>query len=119
MPRKKTSWIIEIPGPIVAYTRTTQRSKWSKRYQKYVLWKNFVRGIADGVGVPEVLDPAKRYGVYVTARYKKKPRHDIDNALKGAVDSLFAQDRQVTYVCANAVENCPEECMTITVKVRD
>ena len=111
------SWTIEIPGPIVAYTRTTQRAKFvSPAYRKYAAWKKRVRLHATVAGVPEVLEKTREYSVKVFARWKRRPRQDISNVLKGIEDSLWKEDRYVFKVYGEHIPGSPDEDVTVIVE---
>ena len=98
-------WRLAYPE-IVPYVRTTQRQKWvDPRYKRYAAWKKAFRLAANVEQFPDELDRDGKYAVTLVLSWTKRARCDLDNAVKGALDALFAQDRRVVSIIANAIEN--------------
>ena len=102
---------------IVPYVRTTQRQKFvDKRYKRYAEWKAFCRMAASAKGVPEALDKRERYEVHVAVYWRGSARADLDNCVKGLLDALWAQDRRVLKLTAEAIEHLSKgDWMLVTV----
>lgn len=97
------SWTFEFDNPMGA-VRSTQRSKWvdpaAKRYEGY---KRMVRLIANTAGVPDVIGKGQTARAKVTLYWEKRAKCDLDNAVKGILDALWKQDRQVMKIEAEAI----------------
>lgn len=108
-------WTFTLPE-LMGAVRTTQRAKFcDPRYKRYAQYKTLVRAIANQAGVPDDLDPKKRYTLWLTAYWQKKATADLDNVLKAVLDGLFKQDRRVlTYVC-HSIENFGYDEAQVTV----
>jgi lambda repressor-like predicted transcriptional regulator len=99
------------------YVRTTQRGKWSPRYQKYTSWKTGIRLIANIAGVPSELQRGSNYRVSVVLAWKRGARADIDNAgIKNVLDALWSQDRRVIAVCVRVIEFHGMDELKVTVE---
>lgn len=109
-------WSFTVDGPIVPYVRTTQRQKFcDPRYKRYQAFKQYVRSIATRSGVPEELEKVSKYAIYVSVRWKQKARSDLDNILKGVMDSLWSQDRRICHIIADSAEYYGKELMKIVI----
>ena len=96
VPPPQEGWEFRVPGPIQGYVRTTQRQKWvDPRYKRYQRWKQTIRSIANVANVPEILCRDCRYQINVIVNWRRRPRCDADNVLKGLIDALWRQDRQI------------------------
>ena len=97
-------WEFRVPGPIQGYVRTTQRQKWvDPRYKRYQSWKQTIRSIANVACVPEILCRSCRYQISVMVSWRGRPRCDADNVLKGLLDALWRQDRQIHNVTLTTI----------------
>lgn len=98
-------WTFTLPE-LMGAVRTTQRAKFcDPRYKRYAQYKTLIRAIANQAGVPDDLDPKKRYSLTIIAYWTKKARCDLDNVLKAVLDGLFKQDRRVLSYSCHAIEN--------------
>ena len=102
-------------GNPVPYTRTLSQA-WTKAASRYKEWQEYVRaefyrsckmrGRDDMSGVPVttsgMLELAKGQEVEVDIEVVWASGHhgDLDNILKGILDALFAQDKEVTEIHA-------------------
>jgi hypothetical protein len=97
-------------GNPVPYKRTTQASKWSPEYQKYVMWKAHVQKAfakkrlvserqADNLNFLKHGKPLdfgkKKINVTVMISFVNDHHGDPDNVLKGINDALFVNDKYV------------------------
>ena len=108
-------WTFTIPE-LMGAVRTTHRAKFcDPRYKRYAQYKTLVRAIANQAGVPDDLDPKKRYSLALFVYWKKKARADLDNVLKAVLDGLFKQDRRVLSYSCHATENAGLDEAQVTV----
>jgi Holliday junction resolvase RusA-like endonuclease len=111
------TWGFTLEAPLIGYVRTTQRQKWvDPRYKRYAMWKKMIRLIGNTKGIPDKLTPADSVSVQVEVYWKKKATHDIDNVLKGVLDSLWSNDRRVVNVHAFCWENTGKEHANIKIE---
>lgn len=111
------SWELTYTGEIVPYVRTTQRQKWvDPRYKRYQRFKDALRLVANTKGFPDSLNTGSAYSLSLTMYWRKKARADLDNLLKGILDSLFTQDRRVTKLDAVSYEQSGEEYLTLALR---
>lgn len=104
-------------GSMVPCVRTTQKQKFvDPRYQKYHQWKRSFRLWANTQGFPEDLDLAKSYHIDITIRLKGRTRYDLDNAIKGVLDSLFKQDRRIIQIEARILERDSVESVEVLLR---
>ena len=98
------------PDKIVPCVRTTRAQKFvDPAYKKYERWKRAFRLFANTQGFPEDLDLSKAYAIDVKISVIGKSRYDLDNAIKGILDSLFQQDRRVLAITGRIYEREAEE----------
>lgn len=97
-------------GNPVPYTRMTRGSKWNERAQKYLEWKERVIAAYEKQvktdnalltrttyrSKPIKLHDKQRAQVWVFIEWKDGTHADGDNVLKGILDALFVNDKQVT-----------------------
>lgn len=100
-------------GNPIPYTRTTQGTKHTPRYQRYVQWVSYVQNQfcnnnpdATGMGKytlnlfrhkkPILLAPSIIARVDLKISWANKKGGDGDNVLKGILDALFVQDKWVS-----------------------
>lgn len=109
------SWTFTLDS-IVPYVRTTQRQKHvDPRYGRYRRWKEYVRTVANTASVPAELNRDSAYGVEITVQWSGKARADLDNVVKGVIDALWKQDRQVKQIMAYSLERSYKDAITVTV----
>lgn len=107
-----------VPGRAVPAVRMTQRSKFTKRAQRYLTYKNQVGWVAKQHyrGKP-TSDPV---AVYVKLYLCGGNQGDIDNYFKSITDSLnkivYDDDRQVRMMQARKIE-CEKEEERVEVRV--
>ena len=112
------AWTISftVPGSPVPFTRVLKGSKQDRaiRYRNY---KTAVGWSAKDAGA-EPWDGPIRVNVQIYERNPEKRRYDIDNVLKGILDSLngvcFLDDKQVT-AASVAIYSDPEPEVRVTV----
>lgn len=102
-----------VPGPLYAYRRIRDKGG----YKKYNEYKNRVLGLAmeaGWVGRTNSVSgfPAK---LSVNVFWKKNPRIDASNVLKGIEDALFEQDRWILDVHVTMFPNSEEETAVVEV----
>ena len=81
-------------GNPVPYLRTTQGSKWSKKYQRYVAWKDWVEAhFIEQIGeMPcQVFRINQKYHVKTMMFFKNNAHADPDNVQKGIKDAIFSK----------------------------
>lgn len=109
-------WTFTLPE-LMGAVRTTQRAKFcDPRYKRYAQYKTLVRAIANQAGVPDDLDPKKRYRLDLVIYWTKKARADLDNILKSIQDGLFRQDRRILSIGCHTIENAGFDEAQVTVK---
>ena len=102
---------------MVPCVRTTQKQKFvDPRYQKYHRWKQEFRLWANTQGFPEDLDLKMSYAIDITIRLKGRTRYDLDNAIKGVLDSLFKQDRRIIQIEARILERDEKESVEVLLR---
>lgn len=90
---------IDLKSNPVPYKRTTQRAKFvSKDYLKYLEFKKhlqmeFLR--QNKVQCFKALDEKKFYSIELKIGFKNKKHGDADNIVKGVLDALFTNDKNV------------------------
>ncbi|HDZ4931876.1 TPA: hypothetical protein RTF98_001296 [Campylobacter jejuni] len=90
---------IELKDNPIPYKRTTQRAKFvSKDYLKYLEFKKhlqmeFLR--QNKVQCFKAFDEKKFYSIELKIGFKNKKHGDCDNILKGVLDALFKNDKNV------------------------
>jgi hypothetical protein len=82
-----------VPGPLYAYRRIKDKGS----YKKYGEYKNRVLGLAMEAGWKGRADSVPEFPVKlsINVSWKKNPRIDASNVLKGIEDALFEQDRWI------------------------
>ncbi len=111
-------YFMDWPGPVHPYVRTTQRQKWcDPRYKKYQAFKTAFRLAGNCAGMPNVLDKGLSYRLICNLYTEGAARYDLDNALKGIMDALWAQDKQIKEVWAKLHEHKAEDHTTVCLEV--
>jgi Holliday junction resolvase RusA-like endonuclease len=111
------NWTFDVPGPLVGAVRTTQAmARFDPRYKKYHAFKDHVRWLANGAGVPQDLDADGSYTVTLEVWWKVRQRIDADNLLKSALDAMWPQDRRALQLHYWAYECYGEERMRVKVE---
>jgi hypothetical protein len=102
-----TTIAFTIPGSPIGYTRTTQASKWSDRYQRYQNYKAdvvnaFLEQVPGDWGHPKPLTTSMGQETILVIRifFKNRAHPDPSNVLKAIEDALFVNDKY----CVGAVE---------------
>lgn len=94
------------PQPAV---RMTQRSKWNKQSQRYLAYKNNIRLLSNNMKLPETLFLGFYFKCSASWNDKKKQllidkphqyKPDLDNLVKGVMDSLTTEDSNVHQIVA-------------------
>jgi hypothetical protein len=92
-----------IPGHPVGYTRTTQGTTWTARYQKYTAYRNAVMAAFReqcpgewGEKKPLTTTEKSRTHVSIKIYFKNRIHCDPDNCFKAIADSLFECDKYVS-----------------------
>lgn len=94
----------DLEGNAIPYTRTTQGSKWSPKYQRYGAWKNYVikhSKLKEGfdkkgkllkpIAIPDGYKAVMNLRVF----YTDNTHPDTDNVFKGIADALFQNDKRL------------------------
>lgn len=104
-------------GNPIPYHRTTQRAKFTPAHQRYLAWKDHVRGAfqksadmpKDYEGREMVYDklggrPSGRVSAMIL--FGGENHADPDNVIKGILDALFDDDKEIDvetwHTCGNA-----------------
>lgn len=105
-------------GNPLGYHRTTTRQKWNPQYQDYIAYKSWVvKEFWNQVKLPLepnwkvdklALEPfveKVRGKVKLNIQFSSEIHADSDNVVKGILDSLFKQDKEIdvctTHTCGN------------------
>jgi Holliday junction resolvase RusA-like endonuclease len=101
-----SSYRFEVPGPLYAYRRLRDRGGYRNydRFKKRVLllaMENGFRRFDTTAALPVTLN--------LTVHWKKGPRIDLSNVVKGIEDALFSQDRWVREIHAFSSEKSGPE----------
>ena len=107
-----TSFTFTVPGPLYAYRRLRDHGG----YRQYALFKIRVLALAMQRGwrrMETSKDQTRR--IDMTIHWKKGPRIDLSNVLKGIEDALFSQDRWITCAVVQVYVNQPEEQVEVTI----
>ncbi|OCX42296.1 crossover junction endodeoxyribonuclease RuvA [Campylobacter ornithocola] len=90
---------LELKNNPVPYKRTTQRAKYtSKDYKKYQDFKDLLRVEflkQNKLAYFKAFDIKKTYEINLKIGFKNKRHGDGDNILKGVLDALFVDDKNV------------------------
>ncbi|SUW99751.1 Endodeoxyribonuclease RusA [Campylobacter jejuni subsp. doylei] len=90
---------IDLKSNAVPYKRTTQRSKFvCKDYLKYLDFKKLLQmefRIQNDRSCFQALDKQKNYKFSLKIGFKDKKHGDADNIVKGVLDALFTNDKNV------------------------
>lgn len=97
-------------GNAIPYTRTTQRAKYSPRYERYRDWKDYVvaafyreTGKKQTTLRGKPIAGVPRASLSVAIAFKGEAHADPDNVVKGIADALFDSDKEVdvhtTHTC--------------------
>lgn len=106
------TWTFDVPEPIIGH----KCSKSQCFSPPVVAFKTDVRLKANLAGVPQELDPGRRYSLRTIFYWKKKARVDTDNAHKLTKDGLWGKDRSALTGAYDAVEFSGVERVVITVR---
>ncbi len=98
----------EPDGSPLGYNRTTQASKWNAPSRKYEDWKNFVVGaflranpqVKPTSWKPLTLEKEQTARVSLVVHWHNGIHADLDNVLKGVLDALFTNDKNVDWLKA-------------------
>lgn len=84
----------------IPYHRTTQGSFWNKGSKRYAAWKQYVR-LAAG----KCFEGTPRGEVRTEIYFGKENHADSDNIIKGILDALFENDKEMDvftiHTCCN------------------
>ncbi|CAM4033797.1 hypothetical protein [Campylobacter armoricus] len=90
---------LELKTNPVPYKRTTQRAKFvCKDYLKYLEFKKYLQiefRKQNGISPNQAFDFKKQYEFSLKIGFKNKCHGDGDNVLKGVLDALFENDKNV------------------------
>lgn len=106
------TWTFEVPGPIVGH-----KCSKSQCFSPAVMaFKTDVRLKGNLAGVPQELDPKRRYSLCTVVYWVKKAQTDTDNVHKLTKDGLWGKDRCALKGDYDAVEFSGVERVVITAK---
>lgn len=95
----KYSLKINLKNNPVPYKRTTQRAKFiSSDYMKYLEFKELLKWEflkQNKISSYKALDKNKAYEFSLKIGFKDKKHGDADNVVKGVLDALFENDKNV------------------------
>lgn len=113
-------YVFEIEGPLYAYRRLRDKGG----YDKYCAYKKRVLLLAMRTGFRRVTAKIPKKGVIahpvrlvVTVAWKKRPRMDLSNVVKGIEDAIFAQDRWVAEIDAKSYPDKGQEVCRVEVRI--
>ena len=93
-------------GNPIGYHRTTQGSYWNEGSRRYYAWKEYVvaafeRGTrrTPKEGKPLALKKGEKAQVAIKVYWKNGAHADLENIVKGVLDSLFENDK-----CVNGIK---------------
>jgi len=105
-------------GNPIPYHRTTQRGTWDKAARRYAAWKEFVQfkfakeyGVAD-LGKP--IQGSPRGKIHVGITFKGENHGDPDNIVKGILDALFKNDKEMD---VETTHRCAEKRGSVKVRI--
>ena len=95
-------------GNPIGYHRTTQGSYWNEGSRRYYAWKEYVvaafeRGTrrTPKAGKPLALKKGETAQISLKVYWKNGAHADLDNLVKGVLDSLFENDKYVNKINAS------------------
>ena len=102
-----------ITRPLYAYRRVKDKG----RYKPYQEYKNRVLGLAMEAGWRGRVDSVPEFPVKLSANvfWRKNPRMDASNFIKGVEDALFSQDRWILDLHVVMFPNHGEESAVVEV----
>lgn len=118
----------KVKGNPIPYTRTTQKSKWSDKYQRYQEWKGYVvkallqsRPPFMGEMTRRIALKGKPLGkqfrgkIETTIFFGNETHCDPDNVVKGIADALFENDKHVDVATSHSCgASEPKVMVTLT-----
>jgi Holliday junction resolvase RusA-like endonuclease len=101
-----------VPGPIYAYRRLRDHGGYRNydQFKKRVLLLAMVKGWR-----MEETAPDRTRSMEVIVYWRKGPRVDLSNVIKGIEDALFSQDRWIVKIRAQALSNQAAEKVEVTI----
>jgi Holliday junction resolvase RusA-like endonuclease len=119
-------------GNPIPYHRTTQGSKWNPSHKRYLSWKNHVtRSLpADNEECGRLIQrwatgrarkpiPDSPHGKVTAKIYFGKETHaDPDNVIKGILDALFENDKEIDVHTSHSCGN-PEPKVEVSIQISE
>jgi hypothetical protein len=107
----------DMKGNPIPYHRATQGSKWNPAHQRYLKWKDYVTAafrnaaptspfcVFDNL-VPHPVLGNPHGSVHVSICFGSENHADPDNIVKGILDALFKNDKEIdvhtSHTCGNS-----------------
>lgn len=107
-------YLFEVDGPLYAYRRLKDRGG----YRKYDAYKKRTRLLAESAGLRGFdTNDERTVQIDMSIRWRKGPRIDLSNVLKGLEDAIFRQDRHIMGANVKVLTDCPKESLYVQITV--